>query len=236
MEPADKKTMKVSVILPTYNEKGNIIRLIQEIKKALKQTSHEIIIVDDNSPDKTAEEVINRYKNNNSVKIFVRKKARGLATAIRYGIEKARGDIVVVMDTDFQHDPALIPRMVTLCQYYDLVIGSRFVRGGGMQEGYRYYYSYLFNLLIRLALRMQIQDNLSGFFVMQRNKLNKLNLDKIFQGYGDYFIRLLHASGRAKYSILEIPVFYHIRPYGQSKSSFVSMIINYTKTVISLLK
>lgn len=227
--------MKVSVILPTYNEKGNIVLLIQAINKALLKKSHEVIVVDDNSPDKTAEEVAKKFSSNKNVKIIVRKTAHGLATAIKYGIERAKGDVIVVMDTDFQHDPNLIPRMFNLCQYYDLVIGSRFVRGGGMQEGYRYYYSYLFNLLVRLALRMQIQDNLSGFFAMRRIKLNKLQLNKIFIGYGDYFIRLLHASAKAKYSILEIPVFYHIRAYGQSKSSFLNMIINYTKTVLDLL-
>jgi dolichol-phosphate mannosyltransferase len=228
--------MKVSVILPTYNEKGNIIRLIQSIDTSLLKTTHEIIIVDDNSPDKTADAVSKKFKNDKTVKVFVRKTERGLATAILYGIERVEGDIIVVMDTDFQHDPTLIPRMVDLCSYYDLVIGSRFVRGGGMQEGYRYYFSYLFNFFVRLALRMQIQDNLSGFFAIRSKKLKTLKLNKIFIGYGDYFIRLLHASGRARYSILEIPVFYHVRPYGQSKSSFLRMIKNYSQTVLSLLK
>lgn len=219
--------MKASIILPTYNEKGNIAKLVSAINKAVP--SSEIIVVDDNSPDKTAESVPK------SAKVFVRKSQRGLATAIKFGIKKAKGEIIVVMDTDFQHDPNLIPRMVEMCKYYDLVIGSRFVRGGGMEEGYRYKYSYFFNLFIRFVLRMQIQDNLSGFFAMRRQKLLQLNLDKIFKGYGEYFIRLLNDSGKKNYSILEIPVFYHIRPYGQSKSSFIRMIFNYTKTVFSLV-
>lgn len=221
--------MKVSVILPTYNEKGNIVKLISSIKKAVPDS--EIIVVDDNSPDKTAESI----PETRSVKVYVRKNERGLATAIKYGIKKSKGEVIVVMDTDFQHDPHLIPRMVSLCEYYDIIIGSRFVRGGGMQESYRYKYSYLFNLLVRLALRMQIQDNLSGFFAMRRKKIIQLPINKIFFGYGEYFIRLLYASCRTKYTVLEIPVFYHIRHYGQSKSSFIRMIINYTKTVVTLL-
>lgn len=228
--------MKVSVILPTYNEKGNIVKLTYAIKKSLKGRSYEIVIVDDNSPDGTAQSVEKKFSKDKTVKLFVRKKSKGLATAIKYGVKHASGEIVVAMDTDFQHDPKIIPQMVDLCKYYDLIVGSRFVRGGGMEDGSRYSYSYLFNLMVRLMLRMQIQDNLSGFFALKLNKLNKLNLNKIFLGYGDYFIRLLHACGQANYSILEIPVFYNVRPYGQSKSSFVSMIINYSKTVLSLKK
>jgi dolichol-phosphate mannosyltransferase len=106
--------------------------------------------------------------------------------------------------------------------------------GGGMEQGYRYYYSYLFNFFVRLVTRTQIQDNLSGFFAMRRDKLIRMDLAHIFTGYGDYFIRLLYYAWRYGYTVLEIPVFYRVRPYGTSKSSFIRMIINYSRTVLDL--
>ncbi len=228
--------MDFSVILPTYNEKGNIVKLIQAIDKVVVGTgmTYEMIVVDDNSPDGTADAVRTAYAGDEHVKLFVRTQERGLASAIRHGIERAAGDAVVVMDTDFQHDPNLIPRMVQFCQYYDIIVGSRFVMGGGMEQGYRYNYSYLFNLFVRLVTRTQIQDNLSGFFAMRRDKLMRMDSERVFTGYGDYFIRLLYYAWRLGYSVLEIPVFYRVRPYGTSKSSFMRMIINYSRTVIDL--
>ena len=228
--------MDFSVILPTYNESGNIVRLMQAIDQAVAGhgLSHELVLVDDNSPDGTADAVRQAYGDDSHVHVHVRTTERGLASAIRYGIEHATGDAVVVMDTDFQHDPNLIPRMVKFCAYYDTIVGSRFVMGGGMEEGYRYYYSYLFNFFVRLVTRTQIQDNLSGFFAMRRNKLMRMDRSRIFVGYGDYFIRLLYFAWRYGYSVLEIPVFYRVRTYGASKSSFVKMIINYSKTVVDL--
>jgi dolichol-phosphate mannosyltransferase len=238
--------MDFSVILPTYNERGNIVKLIQAISAAAEGTglSYELLVVDDNSPDGTADAVRAEFVQSphpsegsetfGRVQVFERTTERGLASAIRYGIEHASGDAVVVMDTDFQHDPDLIPRMVQFTQYYDTIVGSRFVMGGGMQEGYRYYYSYLFNFFVRLVTRTQIQDNLSGFFAMRRDKLMRMDLSRIFIGYGDYFIRLLYFSWRYGYSVLEIPVFYRVRPYGSSKSSFIKMIINYSRTVVDL--
>lgn len=228
--------MRFSVILPTYNERDNIVPLIEAIEAAAGAMTddYELLVVDDNSPDGTAEQVRSALAGDPHVRIIVRTEERGLASAIRHGIENARGDVVVAMDTDFQHDPELIPRMVQFCQYYDVIVGSRFVMGGGMQEGYRYYYSYLFNLLVRLVTRTQIEDNLSGFFAMRRDKIMRMDRDRIFIGYGDYFIRLLYYSWRYDYTVLEIPVFYRVRPHGVSKSSFLRMIINYTRTVLEL--
>ena len=228
--------MDFSVILPTYNEKGNIVKLIQAIDNAAagKGMTYELIVVDDNSPDGTADAVRGQYLGDEHVKVFVRTQERGLASAIRDGIERANGDAVVVMDTDFQHDPNLIPRMVQFSQYYDTIVGSRFVMGGGMEQGYRYYYSYLFNFFVRLITRTQIQDNLSGFFAMRRDKLLHMDCAHIFTGYGDYFIRLLYYAWRYGYTVLEIPIFYRVRPYGTSKSSFMRMIINYSRTVVDL--
>lgn len=228
--------MKISIILPTYNERESITKLIRSIENylSLKRLSYELIVVDDNSPDGTGRIAQQMAKESSKVKAFIRIEERGLASAIRYGISKSSGDRIVVMDTDFNHHPKVIPQMVKFSEYYDMIIGSRFVMGGGMADVKRYYFSYLYNFLIRIILRTQIEDNLSGFFLIKRKRLLDLDLDKIFYGYGDYFFRLLFFAWRKGFTMIEIPVFYGLRPYGQSKSSFLKMLIGYTISVLRL--
>lgn len=231
----EENTTKVSVILPTYNEKGNIIELVNEIMEQLSAVDieKEIIIVDDNSPDETGKVVQDRFSEDESVKVFIRTEERGFATAIRYGIEKSSGDIIVVMDTDFNHDPKMLPQLVKFLEYYDIVIGSRFTVGGGMDDTFRYFGSFFYNMFIRILLHTQIQDNLCGFFAIRREKLFALDFEKIFFGYGDYFFRLLFYAQRRRFKILEIPTFYQLRKYGESKTNLISVFIKYS---IALLK
>jgi dolichol-phosphate mannosyltransferase len=230
--------LKVSIILPTYCERGNIGDLIDAIEAVSLPNpwETEIIVVDDNSPDGTAELVQKRQTQAPvDIHCFIRTDERGLATAIRFGIQHCTGDVIVVMDTDFNHDPQMIPQMVKLLEFYDLVIGSRFVMGGGMEDRQRYFYSLVYNLFVRMTLRLQIQDNLSGFFAIRREKLLAMNQTKIFRGYGEYFIRLLFAARRSGYHMLEVPVFYILRRHGESKSRFWSMVRDYTGCVLSIL-
>ena len=171
--------MNVSVILPTYNESKNIVPLIEAIQHELGQAgiSHEVLVVDDNSPDGTAAMVRERFGGDERVRLFVRTEERGLATAIAHGIRQAQGESVAVMDTDFNHDPVMLPQMVKFLEYYDIVIGSRFVMGGGMEQQWRYNASFLFNFFVRIVLHTQIQDNLCGFFTMRRDKLLAMDID-----------------------------------------------------------
>jgi len=227
--------MDVSIILPTYNECENIGDLIDALANSLRPFGwqSEIVVVDDNSPDCTAATVANHtVPDTTSVNCLVRLQERGLATAIKHGILNSTGDSIVVMDTDFNHDPAVIPRMVQLLAYYDLVIGSRYVVGGGMEDHKRYVYSLIYNTFVKVLLWHKIQDNLSGFFAMRRQSLLALDLDGIFRGYGEYFIRLNYVALQRKYTVLEIPVFYRLRPHGSSKSNFLKMIRDYTKCAV----
>ena len=228
--------MKVSVILPTYNEKGNIGELVAAVRRELKTiaATPEIIVVDDNSPDGTGEYVTGTYAGDSEVKVLIRTEERGLATAIRYGIEKSEGDIIVVMDTDFNHDPRLIPQMVEFLKYYDIVIGSRFTLGGGMYDNFRYYGSYLFNMMIRVVLNTRTQDNLSGFFSIRRELMPKLEFSRIFWGYGDYFFRLLFYAREIPAKIIEVPVVYQIRGAGESKTRVYEQLVKYFVALIKL--
>lgn len=224
----------ISVILPTYNEVGNIIQLINQIRRNLSKHLYEIIVVDDDSPDGTFELVKKSFNNQNKIRLFQRKKDKGLAKAVRFGIEKSAGDFILVMDTDFNHNPADIPTMIKNIGKLDLIVGSRYIKGGGMENKIRFVSSYLYNLIIRLILRLNTFDNLSGFFLIKREKLIKFSYDAIFKGYGDYFIRLLYFAHKNNLDIKEIPVFYQNRVAGQSKSKFFSMFVDYSKTVLEL--
>lgn len=228
--------MKVSVILPTYNEKGNICELVEAVRRELKTiaATPEIIVVDDNSPDGTGEHVTGEYAGNSEVKVFVRTRERGLATAIRYGIERAEGEIIVVMDTDFSHSPDLLPQMVKFLEYYDLIIGSRYTQGGGMYDEFRYFGSFVFNMMVRIVLNTRIQDNLSGFFAMRRRMLMDLDFDKIFWGYGDYFFRLLFYARANQVRMLSIPVVYRERESGDSKTNLSRCLLRYTMALLKL--
>lgn len=228
--------IRASVILPSYNESGNIVKLIEEIKSELsaKRISHEVIVVDDDSPDKTGLLAQKYFSKIPEVRVIIRKKERGLATAIRAGLEKAVGEIVVVMDTDFNHEPKVVSRLVEKCKNYDFAVGSRFIKGGGMANKTREYLSYLFNIMVRIILGSPVRDNLSGFFAMKRKELEELNFDKIFWGYGDYFIRLIYFAKEQGYSFAEVPSFYKDREYGDSKSQFLSMFRDYLATTVNL--
>ncbi|MFQ6082763.1 MAG: glycosyltransferase [Methanosarcinales archaeon] len=227
----------ISIILPTYNEADSICLLIKEITKILNENNslYELIVVDDNSPDGTAKRVMENFTNNEKVKLFIRKKEKGLATAIRYGIERSKGEVAVVMDTDFNHPPSLIPLLVKITEYFDIAIGSRYVIGGGMKTSkFRFIGSKFFNILTRYLLGVQTRDNLSGFVAFKKRILSDFNLSKIFYGYGDYFIRFLYLAQKQRKTIIEVPVVYEIRQGGTSKTNFYKEIIRYTLSVIKI--
>lgn len=228
--------MLASIVLPTYNEKGNIGELITAIQNILvrENINFEVLIVDDNSPDGTANIVREKFSGDNRVRLFVREEDRGLATAIRYGIEQSAGNIIVVMDTDFNHDPRMLPQLINFLEYYDVITGSRFVLGGGMDNRIRHYCSMIYSDLLRLLLGIHIIDKLSGFFAIRKEKLIALDMDSIFWGYGDYFIRLLLKAQKNGFRMLEVPIFYGLRKTGYSKTNFLKVFFMYTLSSIKI--
>tara|TARA_B110000495_G_C22824192_1_gene481010 strand:+ start:204 stop:836 length:633 start_codon:yes stop_codon:yes gene_type:complete len=210
--------MEVSIILPTYNEKNNILLLVNLIKRYLKNINNEIIIVDDNSPDKTASICKRKFTKDKSVQILKNIKRIGFSESIYKGISNSKKKIIIVMDTDFTHDPILIPKMLRLVKEYDIVSGSRYCVGGYMEDQIHSHLSYFYNLLLKLILKTQVQDNLGGYFCISRKSFNKLPNKKIFYGYGEYFFRLLFFALKKNLSILEIPAIYKKRKRGKSKS------------------
>jgi dolichol-phosphate mannosyltransferase len=227
--------MKVSVILPTYNEAGNIVELVNRIIQNIPPGwQYEILVVDDNSPDQTYQLAKDTFKSDPAVVPVLRTTDRGFAKSIRAGIERATGDQILVMDTDFTHDPVEIPRILHVSRVYDIVSGSRFCPGGSMQDTPHYVASLAYNWVARILLRTQIQDNLGGYFTISKKQIERLPFDNIFFGYGEYFFRLLHYAQKRGMTVVEIPAQYHARTKGASKSRFLKMLFTYTIAMIKL--
>jgi len=158
---------KVSVVLPTYNESGHIVDLVKNVIDNIPSGwEYEIFVVDDNSPDHTHDVVTNAFRDNPSVIAVLRTFDRGFAKSIRTGIERASGNQIIVMDSDFTHDPVEIPRLLQVGAVYDIVSGSRFCAGGRMMDTAHYLASMLYNWFVRIVIRTQIQDNLGGYFTI----------------------------------------------------------------------
>jgi dolichol-phosphate mannosyltransferase len=242
------RSPKVSVILPTFNEKENIGRLIDEIISHLGRKGVEIIVVDDDSPDGTWRIVEEKAKRDTRIRLLRRIGKKGLTSALNDGIVAARGEIVVWMDCDFQMPPSKIPELVAAVEGgCDAAVGSRFVKGGGdlrndrtiRQRRIIYIHRFLSRLICALSsavLRMDFKDWTSGFIAIKRAIFDHVSLRG---DYGEYFMYLIHYAIRAGYKVVEIP--YVVTPrlegVGKTSSSYWGMFtkgLKYLAALISL--
>lgn len=223
---------KITFVLPCYNEKENIIKLIQAISEEIVNNDYEILVVDDNSPDRTYEAIMDL--NHPFVNAILRKENRGLANSIRCGIENSQGDIIVVMDSDFNHQPKYLPFMIDNIRYYDCVSGSRFLYGGRMESRWRHYMSWLFNIFTRIMTGGFITDSLYGYFAIRRNVLFSVDFDKVFWGYGDYGIRLFYYLQKKNIHVLQFPAINGRRLSGRGNTGFFKVFWQYFVAVIKL--
>lgn len=214
-EPGTSPRGLVSIILATYNESENIRDIIGAIFASLPNPV-EIIVVDDNSPDQTWK--IASDLDDRRVKVIRRVKTRGLASAINRGIIESQGKYIGWMDADRCHPPALLPTMLETLKGCDVVIGSRYVKGGkDDRDPSRVLSSRLINRMASLVLGHGVQDYDSGFILMHRNVLDVVSL--IPSGYGAYFIEFIYACCRKGLKVVEIPYTFTERVKGVSKSN-----------------
>lgn len=226
--------MEVSIILPTYNEIENIQPLVSDIIHSISNINYEIIIVDDNSPDGTGEEAKKLEQNYPNVKTIIRTEDKGLAKSIKEGILSSKGGCIVIMDTDFSHPPEVIPRLLESIKENDLVLASRYIKGGSMVGPiHKFFLSKSLNKTLGLILGLDIKDLTGGFFAIKKEILNDLDLNKIFQGSGDYFFKLSCVLKKQNTRIKEIPFRYGERKYGSSKTILIKIGIDY---IIQALK
>jgi dolichol-phosphate mannosyltransferase len=209
--------MKVSIILPTYNEKDNILRLIPQVLDNVKGEL-EVIVVDDNSPDgtwKIVEEI-----EDERIRLIRRMDERGLASAIRKGIESSSGDIVVIMDTDFSHPPETVPDLIAATRDFHIARGSRYVDGGCMESSKkRIFLSKMTNLFAKLMLGFDIKDYTTNFFAARREVFDDIKILDRWGMHGNYSIGLLYVAKKKGYEIKEVPFICRDRTAGTTKIS-----------------
>jgi dolichol-phosphate mannosyltransferase len=210
------------VVLPTYNEKENIAALAEEIL-ALGQPL-EILVVDDNSPDGTAEIVQQIAASDPRVHLLRRAGKLGLGTAYKagftYGLENDY-DAVITMDADFSHHPRYLPAMLAAAANYDLIIGSRYVPGGGVENWpwHRQFLSAGANMMSRIVLALPARDCTAGFRCYRRRLLQGTDWEAIkAEGYG-FLEEMLYRLHRAGFTIGEVPIIFADRKAGSSKIS-----------------
>jgi dolichol-phosphate mannosyltransferase len=230
--------MKVFIILPTYNERANIGRMIQSLDQVFKAIKHEmnILVVDDNSPDGT-QDVVREFQAGRPYLHMITGQKQGLGKAYIRGMEEAlrRGaDAVFEMDSDFSHDPKDVPRLLAaLDEGADFVIGSRYVPGGRIPPEWgtwRRLNSKFGNIVARYVAGIYpVRDCTAGFRCIRAKLLEAVDLSSIrTQGYG-FQVSLLHASFIAGARIREIPVIFTDRVEGESKlglSDIIEFILN----------
>ncbi|MDB4964863.1 MAG: putative glycosyltransferase family 2, partial [Myxococcales bacterium] len=222
----------ISVILPTYNERDNVVPLARAIAEELAGREFEVLVVDDNSPDGTCQAV--NDIGDPRIRGLLRTENRGFANSIRCGLENARGDLFIIMDSDWNHQPKYLPVMIEALEFYDCVSGSRFVYGGRMNSRRRHLLSWTFNIFTRLMTSGQITDSLYGFVAIHRRVLEKVDYDAVFWGYGDYCIRLMYYLQRQGATVLQIPVVNGERQTGEGNDRFFKVFMQYFREVVAL--
>ena len=230
------RKLPLSIVVPTYNESKNIIKILDSIAKALPANiAAEIIVVDDDSPDGTGD-TASRYaeKSQLNVKVIRRPTKLGLSSAILAGVQSACGDIVVVMDGDFSHPPQTIPHMLEELQNpkCDLVVASRYIKGGSV-VGWPFKRRLMSRGATKIAqgaLGIQVKDPMSGFFAFKRDMISGVKFDAI--GYKMLLEILVKARGAR---IKEIPYTFTNRREGTSKLHS-SVVYDYVRAVWRLYR
>jgi dolichol-phosphate mannosyltransferase len=215
--------MKPVVIIPTYNERDNIDILLEELLALPVNLS--VINVDDNSPDGTGE-ASDAWAARYPDRVFVVHRAGklGLGTAYIAGFKRAFEldfDRIMTMDADFSHHPRYIPSMLDLSRECDLVIGSRYVRGGGTLNctAKRKALSRGANTFAKVLLGLKAQDCTAGFRCYRREVLQAINVDSILSNGYSYLIEMIFYVQRRGFSVGEVPIIFEDRRRGASKIS-----------------
>ena len=216
--------MRATVCLPTYNERDNLPRMIEDLRLVLREGDR-VLVIDDNSPDGTGEIADALAAAHAFLDVLHRPEKEGLGRAYIAGFRRALADdaeLVLEMDCDFSHDPADVPRLIEAAENgADLVLGSRYVPGGGTRNWglARRLISRGGSIYTALFLHMGVKDPTGGFKCFRRPVLEQLDLDAITpRGYA-FQIETTYRAKQAGFKVVEIPITFVDRVVGQSKMS-----------------
>lgn len=211
--------VEISVVVPTYNERANIVPLIRQLSEALDNLSWEVIFVDDDSPDGTASLVRRLAQRDSRIRVVHRIRRRGLSSASVEGMMASSSPLVAVMDGDLQHDETLLPRMIEVLRQddVDVVVGSRYLtdKRAAAFSPMRHWISLAATQFSRLLLRTDMTDPMSGFFVVRREVLD--NVVRRLSGRGFKILLDLFVSAPRPLTYRELPYTFRERSRGESK-------------------
>jgi len=225
--------IKTLVFTATYNEKKNIREFINSVFKASDKV--DLLIIDDNSPDKTYNEIKKHNQFNKRLYLIIRKKKLGLDTAHKLGYEYARKNNYnkfITLDADLSHDPFEIPKFIKYLNYYDFVIGSRYILGAkNNQPLSRYIISYFGNKLIKFLLKSSLNEHTTSYRGFNLVKLNNFNLKLVKASGYSFFMGTIHALRQRNIRMIEIPIIFNDRVHGTSKIPKIEIL----RTMLNLL-
>lgn len=214
---------RLTIVLPTFNEAANVPLMVERIAAALPATPHEIIVVDDDSPDGTSAVTRRIAAEKPHVRCVRRVGRRGLSGACLEGMMAASAPIVVVMDADGQHDETILPRMLERIEGgADVVVGSRYTDGGSSGEGFsrtRARGSELATSLSQLLIAQKVSDPMSGFFMLRRDLADRFAGSVSREGFKILFDLLSRLGPDAR--VDEVPFTFRKREHGDSKLGFM---------------
>lgn len=214
--------MKPLIVIPTYNEKDNIAKLLGRLLNLDDRL--EMLVVDDNSPDGTGQLVESFTREQPRIHLLSREKKNGLGQAyragFRWGLERDY-DVMIEMDADLSHRPRYIPQFLKTLETYDVAVGSRWVPGGGVANWGmdRILLSRGASLYARTILGVPVRDLTAGFVGYRRSFLEKLNLDEIRSDGYSFQIEMKYRALRNGFTLKEFPIRFTDRKYGKSKIS-----------------
>jgi len=209
------------IILPTYNEAGNIERFIEAIRPVLPASAR-ILVVDDGSPDGTGEIADRLAAAESNLSVLHRPHKEGLGPAYIAGFRHALAqgaELVVEMDSDFSHDPSYLPALLAATDRADLAIGSRYVAGGGVEDwgAVRRVISRGGSTYARLVLGLSVKDLTAGFKCFRREVLETIDLDAIgSRGYA-FQVEITYRTIQQGFDVVEVPIVFRDRQVGSSK-------------------
>jgi len=210
---------ELSVVVPTFNEVSNVGLLVDRLALVLSGIRWEVIFVDDNSPDGTAQAVREMAQEDHRVRIVHRIGRRGLSSAVLEGFEASSAPFLAVIDGDLQHDETLLVEMLQRLRagHCDLVVGSRYIADGsvGAWDRQRHLASRFATRLSKLVLRADLADPMSGFFAITRTAYERTRTNLSAQGYK--ILLDLVASAPEPLEIVELPYTFRTRQHGESK-------------------
>lgn len=214
--------MSTLIVIPTYNERENIVPLVKRI--LLLPADFEVLVVDDNSPDRTADAVRDNFPGSTRVHVLQREKKLGLGTAysagFRFALDKGY-DQAITMDADFSHNPDHILQFVAAANSNDLVIGSRYIPGGCTVNWgiIRKVISRTANLLAHNFLSLKPADCTSGFRLYRAEALRSVDFQTVIADGYSYLVEILFRAARNHLRITEVPITFEDRRIGKSKIS-----------------